>query len=110
MEKNDLIKFCRYYKGEDVCPSFEDQNIRMLWGYERSWMMEQLQSIRREFLTDLQSEMLDDYLREGLSDFSKNDGVPISLKVILFNRYCKTQQSMSQAVEPFKKFYLKYYS
>ncbi len=38
MNKNDLIKQCRYYKGEEENP-FEgkEQNKGMLWFYDMLW-------------------------------------------------------------------------
>ena len=60
--------------------------------------------------TDSFGIMLEEYLFSGLSDFEKFDDIPITLKALLFNRYCKTAQSMLSAVEPFKKFYHKYYT
>ena len=43
MEKNDLIKFCRYYKGEDVCPFLNDLIIRRIaWEVEKTWVDEYL--------------------------------------------------------------------
>ncbi len=44
MKKSDLLKYCRYYKGEDNSP-FEEQNKSMLWFYERSWVFDMMQVV-----------------------------------------------------------------
>lgn len=36
MYKNDLQSFCRFYKGETVCP-FKDGDKQMFWLCEKWW-------------------------------------------------------------------------
>lgn len=105
MNKNELLKFCRFYKGEEDNP-FEgiDQNKAMLWFYERSWFSTWLHKNGQRF-----DEMIADYVECGLAPFESKDGIPVTLKALLFNRYAQTAQSQRQAVEPFKAFFLKYY-
>ena len=102
MDKKDLVKFCRYYKGEDDCP-FKEQNKSMLWFYERAWIFDMLRD------SDNLSTSIDEYIRLGLGQFEQFDDIPLSLKALLFNRYARTCYSMAEAVEPFKKFYKEYY-
>lgn len=102
MDKKDLLKFCRYYKGEDDCP-FKEQNKSMLWFYERAWIFDMLSD------SENLSACIDEYIRLGLGLFEQFDDVPLSLKALLFNRCAKTSQSIAGAVEPFKKFYKEYY-
>ena len=66
MDKKDLVKFCRYYKGEDDCP-FKDQNKSMLWFYERAWVYDMLND------SDSLSSAIDDYIRVGLGLFEQFD-------------------------------------
>lgn len=41
MEAKDLLKHCRYYKGEDICPFLDDLFIRrILWEVEKTWVEE----------------------------------------------------------------------
>jgi hypothetical protein len=57
-----------------------------------------------------ESRNLDEYVAVGLSDFENADGVPITLKSLLFNRYAQgNMSSLADCVEPFKKFYKQYY-
>ena len=100
MQRESLIEQCRYYKGEDKNP-FDgvEQNKAMLWFYELKWV---------EFnFTDptLLIEYVEDYNRAGLSGFNSADGVPITLKALLHNRYEKWNEGPG-----FEKFYLKYYA
>lgn len=102
MENEDLLKYCRYYKGEEKSPfDKEDPGKDMLWFYEMCFVMH---GDRYDY-----SDYLDEYAVVGLTSFAEDDGVPIEYKALLFNRYCKTAYSMMDAAEPFKKFYLKYY-
>ena len=104
MKKQNLIQFCHFYNGEESNP-FKDQNKRMLWHYELSWIND-MSNNDDEFI----SIQLDEYIRSGLGYFEYSDGVPMTLKAYLFNRYAKGSQSLAEAVEPFKKFYSEYYT
>lgn len=102
MEKKDLLKLCRYYKGEDDCP-FKEQNKSTLWFYERAWVFDTLNN------SNSLSSAIEEYIRLGLGLFEQFDDIPLSLKALIFNRYARTSNSMTEAVEPFKKFYKEYY-
>lgn len=102
MKNNELLKYCRYYKGEKDNP-FEDkdQNKSMLWFYESIWV--------NRYATTVLDSTIDEYVHYGLGNFEMHDHIPLSLKALLFNRYAKGSYSMQDAVEPFKAFYHKYY-
>lgn len=104
-DREKLMECCRYYKGEKENPYKEEQNKACLWSYERAWLLE---------FANPQSQLLMSYLSQytavGLTCFSTDDNVPITLKALLFNRYARTQYSPYEAVESFKRFYNKYYS
>ena len=103
-DREKLMELCRYYKGEKENPYKEEQNKACLGSYERAWLLE---------FTKPQSRLLMSYLSQytavGLTCFSTDDNVPITLKALLFNRYARTQYSNYEAVESFKRFYNKYY-
>lgn len=107
MEKKDLIKFCKYYKGEEKNPyEGKEQNEAMFWGYESKWIDFNFTKEGRELLADY----ITDYVSTGLAMFEMQDDTPASLKALLFNRYCHwSSGSMIDCVEPFKTFYKKYY-
>lgn len=72
------LKHCFYY-GKNVP---EDCGAHMGHMYEESWFGFHFE--RDDFLI---SATLN-YIRDGLGDFCANDGVPISMKAILYNRFC----------------------
>ena len=93
----------KYYNGESSNPyEGNDHNKAMLWFYERCWILQRDS-------TD-EASILNDYIHAGLESFQQFDDVPLSLKALLFNRYAKTNQTSMEAVEAFKRFYLKYYA
>ena len=97
----------KYYKGEQTNPyEGRDQNKAMLWFYERFY---KLTMVEAKESSNPFAEYVSDYIRIGLGDFQPSDGVPLTLKALLFNRYAKGSQSLADAVEPFKKFYVKHY-
>lgn len=106
MTKEDYIKQCRYYKGEITNP-FEGTNNSMLWFYEQKWC---------EFAIDNPAyldECIEEYKYFGLTDFSDNDNVPISLKAIFFNRFLhwgggyNAESDRKNFKEWYKTYYLK---
>lgn len=101
MTREELIKQCRYYKGEEDCPfDGKDQNKAMFWSYEEKWVQYTLSD--KNYL----NRCLDEYKRNGLMSFKSDDGVPATLKAILFNRYSYWYEGDSIG---FKNFYTKYY-
>lgn len=102
MKKEDLLKFCRYFRGENRNPFTKDETHAMLWEYERTWVSDSLKG--GDF-----SDYLSEYLAVGLQDFSKFDDTPVTLKAMLFNRYAKSAYTIQDAVPGFKEFYQKYY-
>lgn len=101
--KNPFLKYCRYFKGESENPyESKDRNKAMLWFYEMGWA----KNAERD-MSPVSSDVINEYKRCGLEQFG--DGVPLSLRALLFNRFAKTEQSLMDAVEPFKNFYKKYY-
>lgn len=111
MKESDLLQYCRYYKGERENPyKGKDQNKTMLWLYERTWVHDTMAVIARGDANASESRSLDEYTAVGLAEFENADGVPITLKSLLFNRYAQgNMSSMMDCVEPFKKFYKQYY-
>ena len=88
--REDLIPFCRYYKGEKECPKDTNENF---WEYEKKWV--ELSENPKEGSDNFNtvSNWIDDYLRAGLGSFDRNDGVPVTLKALLFNRYTHWMQT-----------------
>ena len=93
-----LLDFCSYYGVEGV--EDVDANFNTLCSYERIWV-EELSN------WDFSFAKTNMYIHEGLEDFNKEDGVPLSLKVILYERYL--HWSFDGNAEGFKRWYLAHY-
>lgn len=102
--KLTLLSYTRCYKGEKECP-FKEENKRLFWEWER-WWYEQT-ALSDDAGCSRISPFLDEYLHVGLSDFERYDNVPITLKAIFFNRFCKRSERID--VDGFKTFYIQYY-
>ncbi len=77
----DLIAKCRYYKGEDECPeSLFEKNVSSNWTYEKIW-------VQNDDMRDENNFNMLGYLDNGLKDFNADDGTPITLKALLYNRH-----------------------
>lgn len=109
MKRDKLIKYCRYYKGEERCPY--NGNEAMLWLYEKDWVNETSKIYRDDGYAEQSalSSHLSEYTAAGLSNFSAGDNIPITLKALLFDRYARGEYSKTDATESFKIFYAKYY-
>lgn len=98
MKENDLLQYCRYYKGQKENP-YKEQNDRLFWEYEKYWINAMLNKSETQL-----SEYINDYLREGYKDFEKFDDTPMTLKALLLNRFDHWMPGGN-----FKEFYKKQY-
>lgn len=97
-----LLKYCRYYKGEKECP-YESVEMYRYWNTERVWVK------RMNDKTDNFENELHEYITAGMGDFEKFDDTPITLKAMLFNSFGYWfSGSLLESVEPFKENYKKY--
>lgn len=109
MTEKELMQICRYYKGEQNNPyDGKDQNKAMLWFYERCWVHDTSKA-QMQGNGNVYAEYEREYATYGLEQFNASDGVSMSLKALLFNRYGRDSYSMADAVDGFKEFYNKYY-
>ena len=88
-----LLDFDSYYKGEESFPG--DDNDYPCWINERIW-------VKLLSSWNFKHGSMNEYIHHGLEDFSSGDGVPMTLKVILFNRFCGK-------LEEFREWYLTFY-
>lgn len=95
--KKDLIQFCRYYKGEKEPP----KDINRWWGYEKHWV--EMSATPKEDNCEYNTlcEYLDNYVSAGLAQYNSSDGVPVTLKALIYDR-CK---HFGGSVESFKQTY-----
>ena len=94
MEREEVIAFCRRYKGEVHNPDPQDS----VWRYERFWVEECMKDCP-DF-----GMQLEEYLRAGLRTFNMYDDTPVTLKAVLFNRFMQQAEGMATA-EDFKRWY-----
>lgn len=102
MTREELIKVCKYYKGENECPYTNDSPEESIkghfWNYEKYWI---------ESDNKIHTENVGLLKAYGLENFNANDGTPISLKALLFNRWGHWVGLYD--IEGFKKWYLDEY-
>lgn len=102
MKKEELLKACRYYKGEENCPErFKAIMKSNLWAIERDWVMES-QSKELPVVLD---EAISDYVLAGLANFQMADDTPLSLKAFIYQRLREYRVD----AERFKSIYLENY-
>lgn len=95
----EMLAVCRYYKDDGKAPEGDKLH---LWDVERSWcQLQETEQGKQEL-----GGMLDEYLSYGLREFENMDGVPITLKAILFNRFSHWNRADT---EEFKAWYLATY-
>jgi hypothetical protein len=96
-----LLKYCRYYKGEKNNPYPYTDARYTAWKIEALYV---------ELWPDspMLLDCLNDYIRRGLAEFCQFDDTPIHLKAFLMNRYF--QYAEREDVEAFKDFYHKVYT
>lgn len=116
-----LLSFCGFYKGEAEDPfekkfkQLEESNSELLtgeliarlqtassfWFYEERWVMF---TINRE----CGFSYCRHYLRDGLEDFLKENGTPMTLKALLHNRYMHWGGDYEH-LDAFKNWYIEQY-
>ncbi len=93
------LQHCRYYNGQQIA---DDENAAFA-EYEMRWM-EWRCSTREDDYSLLLSSVAD-YINSGLMMFDEYDNTPISLKALLFNRWCHWGGGWSTDPNSFKAWY-----
>ena len=114
MTRDELIKQCRYYMGQDSNP-FEgakgvDQDKSMFWEYERIWVERDKGEYEDSELS--QSEYLSYPCVKAANSSEPVGSVPVSLQLLLFNRYVHWlggYQSLEKEAESYIKWLKKAY-
>ena len=128
----EFLPFCRFFNGEEENP-FEKElyahevdkshlpppecmkeeftipsdkvyrlrNAIIAWFYERCWVYENLNGYSDKI-------RIEEYIAYGNEDFEANDGTPIELKALLWNRYYHAGGDMSDQ-NSFRKWYKEQY-
>lgn len=95
LQEKHLIKYCRYYGHPEKCGK---GNLSF---YEKCW----IDDIINHKANPL--NYVEEHDLHILETFFPEDGVPLGIKAILFNRYC--HWSSYSTIDSFKEWYLKYY-
>ena len=95
----ELLSYCLYYKGGEI------NDASIIEFYEQMWV--NFSQHNRMYI----AEIVQDYIFAGLELFNCNDGVPISLKALLYNRYMHWNggSGWQNDNNGFKEFYLENY-
>ena len=112
-----LLDYCGFYKGEDENPfqralkesrfpgtllsdeEMQKANVSsMIWFYEECW-------VKFTINWECGFSYCNKYLRDGLEDFLKDNGTPMSLKALLHNRFFHWSGGY-ETVEDFKNWYI----
>lgn len=97
----DPLACCRYYNGREVSDSSENGNNALFAEYEKKWMEWRVSREQSDY--DYMVGMVVEYINAGLMMFEEHDKAPISLKALLYNRYC--HWSFSPTSDDFKGFF-----
>lgn len=98
--KDDLVSHCENYKGEPEKPN--DSDVGHYWHYEKMWVELTLRAIEKGEPYKAFDKDVMEYVNHGLRDFDNMDNTPVTLKALLFNRYCHWTCG---SVEEFKQWY-----
>lgn len=103
--KQQLIQQCRYYKGEAEPPRSLPEGYALMWDYEMRWVEWSLED--GEPIRDFE------YAIRYYSIESKDgDKTPLTLKALLFNRYChwaNPSNTIEENKEGFESWYESFY-
>ena len=100
MNRNDLLKFCKYYKNEKENP-YKKSVAGYFWDYEKKWIELSIEN------GDSMANIIEEYVDYGLADFNMQDDTPLSLKAVIFNRFLHWLggYGVNEDKENFKVFY-----
>ena len=104
MSIKPLYTFTRYDKGPGTEPTDNENNKRLIWEYEELW------AEHEEERSDEHPRM-QEYVRDVLSLFNEDDGIPNSLKALLYNRYTHWLggYALADDVRKFREFLYSHY-
>lgn len=101
MNNDQLLKSCRYYKGEEQNPFIaSDSDYALLWTLEKAWVSEAESGKTSVLLIEYC-----DNLRHDIPEWANDKVAPFSLKGLLYDRYTH----FGGGVDGFKFFFKKFY-
>ncbi len=107
LPREQLLKQCKYYKGEAVCP-FTNEQEAFFWMIEAKYV--DAYSKQDSAFEPLVTEAMKTYLHYKLQDFEAKDGVPMPIKALILNRHLKyMEREDEETINSFKQFYKQQY-
>lgn len=103
MKKEELLKSCRYYTGDDST-SIKEGNF---WIWEKRWVEADYICQKERETTGFIADACRCYVDAGLLRFENTDGVPLTLKAVLYLSFLKGE---GYDVEEFKRLYYRWRS
>lgn len=111
-KRRHLMLECRFFNDETENPfkkeleanDTEESKVKLLesavkaWEYER-WWVDNIQT------TNLES-LVEEYNRHGCDGFEEDDGTPVTLKAVLWNRFYQDMERTETDSDSYKKWYL----
>ena len=96
-DTNPFLQLTQYFKGEKECP--KDCMHPNFWSYEKMWVEN-----AHERAED--HPRMREYRQDVLPLYNMDDGIPLSLKALLYNRYTHWcgGYALEDDVRGFKKF------
>jgi hypothetical protein len=101
---DDLMKRCRFYKGEETCP-YTNQRDSFFWTYERAWVDKLSDSFTN---AEGWHHAISAYPK--IEEFAKQRNLPSSLIGVFISReehWCGYIESQEDYIESLKHYYLK---
>ena len=102
MDKKEALEQCRYYKGKPDCPYEEGSLQQTAWSFERLWV----NAVEKD--SPVVERAIEEYKQSPLSGYRSDDGVNLSLRAFLANRFF--YHWGREDVPEFKAFYEALYS
>lgn len=104
MNTNPLYTFTRYYKGPGTEPTDNGNTKTLIWEYEKLWAEDEGER------SDDHPRMKE-YVKDVLPLFDEDDGIPNSLKALLYNRYTHWVggYALADDVRKFREFLYSHY-
>lgn len=103
--KKHLIMQCRYYKGEAEPPKTLPEGYALMWDYEMRWVEWSIED----------GEAIQDFKNAAQHygiEIKRGDDTPLTLKTLLFNRYChwgNPYHTIEETKEEFERWYVDFY-
>ena len=105
IERQCLLKQCRYYNGESEPPRSLPDGCASMWYYERHWVD---WSLKGDSMMDEFQRMIEEFHLES----KDGENTPLTMKALLLNRYLHWGGDYSPidvALKAFEKWYEEHY-